>query len=329
MNNLDIACSKYELSTSKIVKATSFKKEDVQQRIKEIKQYKKQLDKLLALPKIEQKTEEWYAIRQNMITASDFAQALGEGKFGTVKQFYQKKCDDSKKDDGSSFKTNPFFVWGNMFEQVAIDIYAHMNSVQVYNFGLLQHPKHSFFGASPDGISNLGIMVEIKCPLKRKISGDVPTQYYYQIQGQLDVCGLDECDYFECEFVQLPKKDDLRSKEFGSYIGIIVHMDDGTYQYSTVNKSIDELFEWDKQFDPKLKRLYWYLHKHNQKKVIKDKEFLNEKFELLRNVWEKIVYYRENKEAYIMDVMNEIRIETEVYEPESLKLSGWAFVDES
>ena len=84
MNNLDIACSKYELSTSKIVKATSFKKEDVQQRIKEIKQYKKQLDKLLALPKIEQKTEEWYAIRQNMITASDFAQALGEGTFGRV-----------------------------------------------------------------------------------------------------------------------------------------------------------------------------------------------------------------------------------------------------
>ena len=28
----------------------------------------------------------------------------------------------------------------------------------------------------------------------------MPQQYYYQIQGQLDVCGLDECDYLECEF---------------------------------------------------------------------------------------------------------------------------------
>jgi hypothetical protein len=32
-------------------------------------------------------------------------------------------------------------------------------------------------------------MLEIKCPFRRRITGEVPLQYYYQIQGQL-----------ECEF---------------------------------------------------------------------------------------------------------------------------------
>jgi hypothetical protein len=48
-------------------------------------------------------------------------------------------------------------------------------------------------------------MLEIKCPWRRRIvEGDVPTQYYYQIQAQLAVCGLTECDFFECEFAEPP-----------------------------------------------------------------------------------------------------------------------------
>ena len=42
-------------------------------------------------------------------------------------------------------------------------------------------------------------MLEIKCPFKRKINGSIPDQYWMQIQGQLEVCNLEECDYLECE----------------------------------------------------------------------------------------------------------------------------------
>ena len=44
-------------------------------------------------------------------------------------------------------------------------------------------------------------MIEIKCPFKRILKKDyVPEKYYYQIQGQLAVCELEECDYVECYF---------------------------------------------------------------------------------------------------------------------------------
>ena len=40
-------------------------------------------------------------------------------------------------------------------------------------------------------------MVEIKCPPKRKFTKTVPPHYGMQVQGQLEVCDLDECDFFQ------------------------------------------------------------------------------------------------------------------------------------
>ena len=57
-------------------------------------------------------------------------------------------------------------------------------------------------GASPDGITKDGIMLEIKCPYTRVMNGTVPPQYWAQVQGQLEVCGLDMCDYLECKLVK-------------------------------------------------------------------------------------------------------------------------------
>ena len=42
-------------------------------------------------------------------------------------------------------------------------------------------------------------MLEIKCPKSRIITGFIPEVYRAQIQGQLEVCGLDYCDFLECD----------------------------------------------------------------------------------------------------------------------------------
>ena len=282
-----------------------------------------QVEYLLTLPKIEQKSPEWYEIRKNMITASDFAQALGDGKFGTIEQFYKKKCIP----ESDIFVSNPFFKWGNMFEDVALRIYEHVYDTKIYQFGLLKHPRYDFFGASPDGITKDGIMVEIKCPMKRKIiQGDVPKQYYYQIQGQLDVCDLEECDYFECEF-SISSYEKLANSD---YRGMILEYENETYSYSPdVNLTVEQLQQWEKtQPRNPIKRHIWKLETYNMVRVKKNNDFIEEKMKLLEQVWQNILRYRKDKDLYQVEIGKNFVIETEKYS-DFVKLNGWSFIETS
>lgn len=265
-----------------------------------------QVKKLLSIPKIEQKTPEWYEARHNLITASDFAQALGKGKFGTQKQLIEKKVESNKDTNKTS---NPFFDWGNLFEPVANLVYSKMHSVRVHEFGLLQHPTHSYFGASPDGITDEGVMVEIKCPLKRKITGDIPEQYYYQIQGQLDVCNLDVCDYFECEFTKY--------NDYVSFVEAYQQLKNnnvwsGSFSKGQCVECQQHMCSQDSDADA-----YWILNKYYIKRVTRDKEFIASNLLALEKVWNIILKYRNDATSFQMEIKKQITLDTESYIPKS------------
>jgi len=163
-----------------------------------IKGYRKVLKELQSIPQVAQRSPEWYAMRQKMLTASDTAQAMGLGKFGNRADLLTKKRNE-RKGILVPFKTLPPMKWGIMFEAMAARCYqAVRDNVEIHEFGLLCHPTLPY-GASPDGITDLGIMIEIKCPYRRKINGEVLEQYAIQMQGQMAVCRLLECDFVECE----------------------------------------------------------------------------------------------------------------------------------
>lgn len=311
MMNLDNQIYKYKLKYSKNIEEDP---DVVKNRIKVIKKYQKQLNYLFTVPKIVQKTPEWYKARENMISASDFAQALNKGKFGTQKQLIIKKVNPV--DD---FKSNMFFIWGNMFEQAACDIYSLLNNkIKIHDFGLIKHKNLDFFGASPDGISDIGIMLEIKCPLKRKITpdSDVPIQYYYQIQGQLEVCELDECDYFECAFSMYNNFEDF-SIDLENIRGIILKKD-GKFIYSPVydkNETNDDWIDTQTNYD---EIRCWKLDVYNLKRVYKDPVFLKENLTELKKIWDKICRYRNDSEAFEIEIKKSFRIDTE-------KLTGYIF----
>lgn len=336
MTNINIIEKALKLNEFNIKKTFTYLNGEVAQsvlkeRLKSVIKYQKTLKNLLHIPKIEQKTDEWYKVRQNLITASDFAQALGEGKFGTAKQLIQKKCEVSNESEASW--NNQIMKWGNMFEDVAVSIYENMTNMDVHTFGLIKHPNRSYFGASPDGISDIGIMVEIKCPFKRKITGEIPLQYYYQIQGQLDVCGLDECDYFECEFGTYDTKEEfIENKENSLYRGIIVEKEGNKFIYSTLNTVNNNYVNnfLINNTDKGEKIVFWYLRNYNMKRVIKDEKFVKEKLDQLEDVWNKILYYRQNPDKYEVEVKNTIYIDTEVFQKKSKisqEMKGYRFVD--
>jgi hypothetical protein len=185
--------------------------DDVIKRLKEIKRYRKELKELLKLPLMKQRTEEWFEARKTRLTASDLCDAIKGGNIAI--RLAKKKANILV--DNINYNAIPALKWGTMFEPMATRCYSQkMKNITIHDFGLICDANNSHFGASPDGINDLGIMLEIKCPYSRKIvDGVIPEKYKMQIQGQLAVCKLKECDYIECIFKTIESEEEYLALE--------------------------------------------------------------------------------------------------------------------
>lgn len=204
----------------------------IQKRVEQIKEYRRMLLALQQQPQVVQRSPEWFQMRLNRLTASDTATAMGRGKFETRKNLLRKKAFP----DSAPFLSNYIMKWGVMFEPIANRCYRQRNGdITIHEFGLVPHPEISHYGASPDGISDLGIMLELKCPIRRRIDGTIPEQYEIQMQGQMAVCGLTECDYVECsmeDFEEVEKYLSAVDAESTRDHGIVLeYCDNGVMSY--------------------------------------------------------------------------------------------------
>ena len=270
---------------------------------------KNKLDYLLSLEQPAQRTKEWYDIRNNMLTASDLGKIIKDSRPGTKNTILLKKCGYN-----SDVKlTGKALTWGVKYEQVANDIYSSRNDIKVYEFGLIQHPTISHFGASPDGISEDLVMLEIKCPYSREINGTIPDDYYAQIQGQLEVCDLENCDYLECKLIEYSDyesflNDIVKNKEEGNEYGVIIEIFDikehcVKYKYSSLCPTVDELHIWRNSImdtiidDDNLEYntiYYWKCDIYSCTRVFRDKIWFNNIRGKLDAFWEEVLYYRKN-----------------------------------
>ena len=250
-----------------------------------------------------QKSKEWYEMRNGMLTASDWGAILGENHYSSPNEVLKKKCNPD-----APFFTNAAMAWGNKYEDVAVLVYEYRNQTKVYEFGCLQHPRHSFLGASPDGITADGIMLEIKCPTSRKITGIPPSYYWCQVQGQLEVCELDRCDFLECSFKEFGEdeycEDFLPERE--SEKGVIAEFyhrveKKNVYEYSPIGIQGAELEKWKRgilvknEFESSLIFQcfsYWYLKEVSCVPIYRNQEWFHEKLPVLADFWGKVVKYR-------------------------------------
>jgi len=152
------------------------------------------VEELLKIPQFEQRTPEWYQQRENAITASDLPTVLGENSYKTPFNLLVDKCNANPK----PFVGNAATQWGNHYEDIAIEKYSEIYSKEVLSFGLLIHRDYSWLGGSPDGITKDGILLEVKCPVKRKIvMGEVPHHYLSQVLLNLEICDLELAHFIE------------------------------------------------------------------------------------------------------------------------------------
>lgn len=146
---------------------------------------------LLAAEYAEQRSKEWLELRENMITASDIASAIGDNHYETPDAFVKKKVLRTQ------FKGNAATAHGTLLEPLVRDLYDQRTGRKSHEIGLVQHREYPWLGASPDGITEDGLLIEIKCPLTRKIESKVPKHYWPQVQLQLEITDLDECDFIQ------------------------------------------------------------------------------------------------------------------------------------
>ena len=149
--------------------------------------------------------------------------------------------------------------WGNKFEPIALEIYKNMTNESVSEIGLVLHPVYKWLGASPDGLVQSGKLLEIKCPYKRNIE-TCPMHYWVQMQIQMEVCNIDECDYFDCKFCEY---------------------------------SIDE-FKIDTNIYKGICDNPWYLDSYSLKTIARGRDWFNNNIEKINNFYDKMKYHQDN-----------------------------------
>ena len=250
---------------------------------------KEKLKKLKLLDLPEQRSPEWYAMRKEKLTASSIASAIGKCHFTTREELILSKIEDKP------YESNPITEWGVKYEDIAILFYEELYNVKVLDFGLIPHPTFKAFGASPDGICDdtgndeyVSRMVEIKCPPKRKFTKTCPPHYLMQVQGQLEVCDLDHCDFFQ---VKIEEYENYEEYEKDIFVNDDIIIPGRTY----LNYPKGVTVSYRKKNELKLTYLYPSLNMTNEgyhdwikgKKV----EIINNGDEYVESKWWKITRY--------------------------------------
>jgi len=298
----------------------------VKENISNQKVYNERKEKLKGLKQLklpEQRSPEWYEMRKDKLTASSLASAIGKCHFTTREELILSKIEDTP------YVSNPITEWGVKYEDIAILFYEELYNVKVLDFGLIPHPTFKAFGASPDGICDdtgndeyVARMVEIKCPPKRKFTKTCPPHYLMQVQGQLEVCDLDHCDFFQVKIedyenyeeyekdifvdddVILPGRTNLNYPK-----GVTVSYRKKneiklTYLYPVLNMSDDEYKEWIREKKIEIiegghefvESKWWKISRYECTFIQRDYQWWNENVEHILKFYNDLNMYKSSPE---------------------------------
>jgi putative phage-type endonuclease len=285
---------------------------------------KNKIQCLREIPQPEQRTPEWYKFRWNLITASNAWKAFESQS--SINQLIYEKCQPLKdftsepleEEQNKMVNTNTTLHWGQKYEPLSVMIYEDIYKSKVEDFGCIQHPNYRFIGASPDGIiidsstGRYGRMLEIKNIVNREITGIPKKEYWIQMQLQMEVCDLDECDFLETKFVEYSNHsefindigdENLTLSKDGKTKGIILHFHtkEGKpfYRYKPLNiENNDDIRLWEESELEKyesepynytfLKFIYWKLEKLSCVLVLRNKEWFKNNVGQLEKVWKTV-----------------------------------------
>jgi putative phage-type endonuclease len=268
-----------------------------------------------ARPQPDQRTDAWYRFRHGVLTASNAWKAFGTA--GSVNQLIYEKCQPMKSAGADTTEPGAFrpvstetaMHWGQKYEPVSTMLYEANYNTTVGEFGCVPHQRIPHLAASPDGINVdeksclYGRMLEIKNIVNRVIDGNPKTDYWIQMQLQMEVCDLDDCDFLETRFVEYDNYDeytidadaDLPNRSVDGFLtGSMLYFDDnGTpvYCYAPIHATTEERGDWEVKMMEKhadlmwVRTIYWKLEEYSCVLVLRNKVWFAHAEGVLADLW--------------------------------------------
>ena len=150
----------------------------------------------------EQQSPEWHAARCGCPSASNFdliVTTKGETSKQREKYLYRLA---GERITGKAEETyqNAAMQRGTELEGEARSFYQLVNDVEVKQVGFCLADGNFRYGCSPDGLIGENGIIEIKCPLIAThvgylLKGELPIDYFQQVQGGLLVTGREWTDF--------------------------------------------------------------------------------------------------------------------------------------
>lgn len=276
-----------------------------------IKKLKEKIEYLQNIPQPEQRTPEWYEFRSKCLTASNIWKVFGSES--SKNQLIYDKCKPLNVDKYNSTSLESPMHWGNKYEPLSIQLYELLYLTKVSDFGCIPHKTLKCLAASPDGINTeetsgrYGRMLEVKNIVNREITGIPKLEYWIQMQVQMEVCNLNECDFLETRFVEYADVTEFENDVDYSINGIdiehlkakgmmMLFMKNGqpVYEYATINQSLVELSIWQDTMMEKnsnltwIKNIYWKLDQLSCVLVLRNKLWFSYAEDEIKKIWEII-----------------------------------------
>jgi len=274
---------------------------------------KNKIDYLKNIPQPEQRTNEWYLFRYNLLTASNIWKAYGSES--SRNQLIYEKCKPINLDKYNSVNMESSLHWGQKYEDISIEWYEKQYKTTITDFGCIPHSELSYIGASPDGINTnpqsdrYGRMLEVKNIVNREINGIPKMDYWIQMQIQMEVCNLNECDFLETRFIEYDcynsfiNDGDFNTSETNNTKGIIICFikdEKPLYVYAPLYIQKEEYEKWEETVFEEhkhlvwLKNIYWKLDEISCVLVLRNKFWFNSTKHMLSDIWRNIIYDRQH-----------------------------------
>lgn len=264
-----------------------------------------QLTYLSNIPQPEQRTEEWYLFRHKYLTASSIWKAFGSDS--SRNQLIYSKCAPMDVKRYSNVNIDSPMHWGHKYEYVTLQWYQHNYNTIISDFGCIPHSTYSYIAASPDGINTdetstrYGRMVEVKNIVNREITGIPKQDYWIQMQIQMEVCDLDECDFVETRFKEYEDIEEFErdgtytltadGKSKGVCMLFIDNNHQPIYEYSPWASDKECIQTWSHDIMSRhedktwLKNIYWKLDEVNVVFVERNKLWFEHAVPILQEIW--------------------------------------------